>query len=119
MILVMVHFDGEGRVASIESIGHAPKPFLMELFSRRANTYNAVCAALSVLEFTLAKAVDDLTDAVVDTLVEKGRFRLSVRKPGSRPEVLETLFSQFTIGLTLLEARHGDVLSIQHPSETP
>jgi len=116
MIQVALRFDGSGRLAAIDSVGHAPKALLMELFSRRANTYNAVCAALSVLEFTLAKAVEDLTDAVVDTDIRKGRFRLEVRSRGSRPEVLDTLFSQFTIGLTLLEARHGDVLSLQHPS---
>lgn len=116
MIRVVLRFDGEGRVVSIDSTGHAPKPILMELFSRRANTYNAVCAALSVLEFTLVKAIAELTDAAVETVLEKGRFRLAVRARGSRGEALDTLLSQFTIGLALLEARHGDVLSIQNPS---
>ena len=113
MIRVALVFAPEGRLRRIESLGHAPYPVIMELVSRRANLYNAVCAALSALEYTLVHSVRELTDAACEPSFGKGNFTLQVDSPGARPERLETLLSSFVIGLKLLEARHGDVLSIQ------
>ena len=102
MIKVNLYYDKKKNIVKILSRGHATKRSIFQIFPKNKE-FNAICSALSTLEYTLLYSLETMTHIKKKIFINDGQFDLEIVQLKIKDKnVFEHLSGFFLIGLKAL-----------------
>ncbi|HMB00799.1 MAG TPA: ribosomal-processing cysteine protease Prp [Spirochaetota bacterium] len=111
MIVVDLEFDRAGILNSVKSRGHAPVNGFLKWLGF-AGKYNAVCAAVSTLEYTLFYSIQELTAARIEADIKKGSYSLHILNYDTACDDIKLLGSSFILGIEAVASRYKKIIKL-------
>ena len=111
MICISVSTSEKGTINKIQTIGHASKNWFWLRVSPGAAKWNALCSAVSVLEYNFLYSVEALLNVKCKVEIRNGFFDMEVSDKADQ-EKLKLLSDSLLIGLSSLKNKYPNQVKL-------